>query len=288
MTRLRTEDISDISDDLDGYDICLSARTGRALLGIACHVAGVSEKEIGALISTTKVGIVPITSGKGIISGFTETVESIVKHLGFNTFITKSKDMAGIAEAVKQSDIIMSSDDNDFVAFNLDTRIVIHNTPSTALAYTAALSLMTGGLSGKKTLILGCGPVGKYAANASIKKGAVITLHDRDHNRSQLLADELKRSYDIQIKVEDDLNTALSENSFIIEATTSAGIITEKHILPETYICAPGVPCGLTTGAVNKIGDRFVHDTLQLGVAVMAITAVTSGIKNNQVEWSDN
>jgi len=281
MTRLRTEDIDTISEDLNAYDISLTASTGQNLLGIACHAAGYSEQVIRTLISTARVGVVPITSGQGLISGFTETVASIVRHLGFNTFITTSVDMAGIAEAVEQSDIIMSSDDNDFMALNLDARTTVHNSPSTALAYASALSLMAGGLSGKEVLVLGCGPVGKHAATSVIKEGASVTLHDRDHNRLQALADELSILSDTSVSIQENLETALSENRLIIEATTAAAVIEEKHISPETRICAPGVPCGLTDKAIEVLGNRFLHDTLQLGVAVMAIKAVGSGIKKS-------
>lgn len=44
-------------------------------------------------------------------------------------------------------------------------------------------------------------------------------------------------------------------------------------ITPQTYIAAPGMPLGLTRGAVEKIGDRLFHDPLQTGVAIMAIEA---------------
>jgi pyrrolysine biosynthesis protein PylD len=60
----------------------------------------------------------------------------------------------------------------------------------------------------------------------------------------------------------------------MLDATPSAGIIGADAIGPESFISAPGVPIGLTSGALKKASGRVVHDFLEIGVATMAVMAL--------------
>ena len=123
MTRLTTDDIATIADELEAYDSKLLSKTGCTLCGIACRAAGVEESEIKKLSGNLLVGVIPITFGGGVISGFCESVAGIVSHIGCRAFVTSAADIAGIAEAVeKKADILMFADDDRFVAIDMANR----------------------------------------------------------------------------------------------------------------------------------------------------------------------
>ncbi|MBW2297884.1 MAG: hypothetical protein JRF32_09800 [Deltaproteobacteria bacterium] len=112
MTRLRSDDIRDVPATLLAYDQALVRMTGRNLSGIACRSCGVSESKLKEIAPETRVGVIPITWGLGAIQGFAETVKAIVKHLGFEAYITREPNVAGLCEAAEMhSDVIMLSDD---------------------------------------------------------------------------------------------------------------------------------------------------------------------------------
>jgi len=275
VTRLKTLDIAGISAELDRYDTELLNKTGCTLRGIACHAAGVEEKTIQDLIASTKVAVIPMTCGQGVIEGFAETVQQITSHIGFNTFVTRHTDVAGLGEALdKKADLIMLSDDDLFVAINIKSRRVVDNTPATGKGYAAGLNLMTGGVKDKRVLVIGCGPVGRSAAVDLVRLGFEVSVYDIKPECCQELAREIKNSLNANIGIEKELNTALLRHRCIIDASPGAGIIHENHIARDTYISAPGMPSGLSTKARVKISDRLLHDPLQIGVATMIVEAV--------------
>ncbi|MCP4157257.1 MAG: 3-methylornithyl-N6-L-lysine dehydrogenase PylD, partial [bacterium] len=100
MTRLKVDDIKDISKKLIDYDNELLRKTNHGLRGIACHAAGIDEEKLLKTIRQIKIVVVPIKSGIGIITGFSNTVVQIVRHIGFDGFVTSTTDVAGLAEAV--------------------------------------------------------------------------------------------------------------------------------------------------------------------------------------------
>ena len=275
MTRLKTLDIAKISAELDQYDKELLVKTGCNLRGIACRSAGFEEKTAQDLIASAKVGVIPMTCGQGVIGGFADTVQQITAHIGFNAFVTRQTDVAGLAEAFeKNSDLIMLSDDDRFVAINVKSRRVVDNADATGKGYVTGLSLMTGGLKGKNVLVIGCGPVGRSAAIGLIRLGVAVSVYDIKPERCQGVAREIRDLPDAKIRIEKELNTALLRHRCIIDASPGADIIGENHIARDTYISAPGLPSGLSTNARAKISDRFLHDPLQIGVATMIVEAV--------------
>lgn len=275
MTRLKSLDIADIGANLDRYDAELLAKTGCNLKGIACLTAGVEENVVRDLIASTKVAVIPMTCGQGVIDGFTETVQQIAAHLGFNTFVTRRKDVGGLAEAFnKKSDLIMLSDDDRFVAVNVKSLRVVDNADATGRGYATGLNLMTGGLKAKNVLVIGCGSVGRSAAIGVIRLGASVSVYDIHREPCDQLAREMKELLDVEIRIEKGLNSALPRYRCIVDASPAANFIDEGHITRDTYISAPGMPSGLSSGARSKIADRFLHDPLQIGVATMVVEAV--------------
>jgi pyrrolysine biosynthesis protein PylD len=275
VTRLKTLDIAKISAELDQYDKELLIKTGCNLRGIAFRSAGVEEKTARDLIASAKVGVIPMTCGQGAIEGFAETVQQITSHIGFNAFVTRHTDVAGLAEAFeKKSDLIILSDDYRFVAINIKSRRVVDNTHATGKGYAAGLNLMTGGVKDKRVLVIGCGPVGWSAAVDLVRLGSELSVYDIKPERCQGFARELRDLLDANISIEKELNTALLRHRCIIDASPGADMIDENHIARDTYISAPGIPSGLSANARAKISDRFLHDPLQIGVATMIVEAV--------------
>ena len=276
MTRLTTDDISVVAKTLDDYDAELLRKAGCNLRAIACHAVGVDEKRVSDVIEPSLVGVVPMTCGLGLIDNFVHTVKGIVGHIGFKVFVTDETDVAGMAEAIeKNANIIMLADDNRFVAINIRYGRLIDNAEATGKGYATALNLMTGGMKGQEVLVIGCGQVGRAAALSLMRCGAEVSIYDVDRNRVNELAAELQRLFNKKIKVEKELGEALLRHRRLIDASPAADIIHEEHIFQDTIVCAPGVPLGLSYGAVKKISDRLLHDPLQIGVATMIIDAVS-------------
>jgi pyrrolysine biosynthesis protein PylD len=274
MTRLRSADIANISSHLDAYDEELFAKTGHTLRGIACHAVGLSEAETVDRLPGVHIGVVSIRWGKGMIGRFSETTRDILKHIGFQAFVTENSDVSGLAEAFeKRADIIFLSDDDHFVALNVECRRVVDNAGATGKGFGAGLNLMTGGLQGQGVLVIGCGAVGLSAAVTVAKYGAKISVYDADHSRSRHLASALYKMLNIKIEIESELIAALSKYRFLVEATNSADIIHEQDLSPETYIAAPGMPLGMSPDAAQKLAARLLHDPLQTGVATMGLEA---------------
>lgn len=275
MTRLQSTDISEIGTRLDAYDQELLAKTGHTLRGLACYAVGLNEEDIVDRLPDVLIGVVPIRWGKGVIDGFSETTSDILKHLGFQSFVTANSNVSGLAEALeKRADIIFMSDDDHFVALNVECRQVVDNAAATGKGFAAGLNLMSGGLQGQSALVIGCGAVGFEAAMSLANYGAQISVYDIEPSRSRQLARALDRKQNIKIRIESDLCQALSKHRFLVEATNSADIIRAKDLLPATYIAAPGMPPGLSREAAQISSARLLHDPLQTGVATMGLAAL--------------
>ena len=275
MTRLKTDDIIGIATSMADYDAELAAKTGSTLRGIACSAAGVSEDDIEPMLDNVRVGVIPISSGEGIIGGFCDAVKDIVSHLGCRAFTTQTPDVAGLVEAfVSNVDIIMLSDDDRFVALHAKSLRVIDNSVATGEGFTTGLNLMAGGLKDRDVLVIGCGPVGSSAIEHLVRMGARVSVYDINHHRCKDIAESIGEQLNSRIRSLSDLDRALIDARFIVDATPATNIILAHHITPETYISAPGVPIGLDVEASSKISDRILHDPLQIGVATMLIYAL--------------
>ncbi len=274
-----TIDIGNVTDRLSVYDQELVTKTGCTLRGVACRAAGVSETVVEKILENLQVGVVPITSGQGTIKGFCQAVAGIGTHLGCTTFVTCASDAAGLAEAFeKEANIILLADDNRFVAIHTQSRNVIDNAVATGKGFVAGLELMVKGLKGKSVLVIGCGPVGQSAVTALLGFGARVSVYDIDPLRYADLEKAVHPTGDVEIRTARGINEALSDHRYILDASSARDIIHTKHITPGTYISAPGMPLGLSEDACAMVSDRLLHDPLQIGVATMIVSAVSSDI----------
>lgn len=264
MTRLRTSDIQDIAAGLPEYDRQLTSVTGLPLAALARKAAGLEEP--GDLRRTTFCAV-PISSGLGVIEGFSATVCGIIVHIGFSASVAPLKDEPGMAFVRKSgASVTLRADDDHFVA-ELRDGSLIDNTQATALAFVTGLDLMAGGCSGRAVLVLGCGPLGQAAAVALGALGARVTVFDP----VERLAESLASRPGISMAV--SFEKAVSGHDLIFDAAGSAGMIDARHVTSRTRIAAPGMPCGITCAAKRLLPRRFLHDPLQLGVAAMAFLA---------------
>jgi pyrrolysine biosynthesis protein PylD len=270
MTRLKEEDIKQIGHTLRAYDGHLVKVTGLTLKQIAMRAAGLSEREMDQAMASTRVAVVPVTCGQGIIKGFAEAVRDILRHIGANAFQPEAPDIAGLAEVVERgADIVFSADDQRFIALNLPLKMVIDNSDATARGYVEALDCIAGGLEGREVLVLGgAGQVGWRAVCALRKKGANVAVYDPDQRR---LASLVKGREPV---VERDLEEALQRHFLLFDASPAANVIRVEHIKADTAIAAPGIPLGLTEEAYAAAKDRLIHDALQIGVATMVAEAL--------------
>jgi pyrrolysine biosynthesis protein PylD len=274
VARLITTDISDIAANLKNYDAELIARTGYSLSGIACRAAEVDEAQIRNLLPKIRVGVIPISSGAGIISGFGDAVLSILLHMGAKTFVSRATDIAGIAESFeKKADVVMLADDERFVALHIRSRSIADNSVCTGKAFATGLSLMVGGLNGCEVLVIGCGPVGRSATETLIHMGSLVSVYDVNTESLSEWVKTLGQAANAKIQIVKTLDPALQRHQFIIDASPAENIIHAHHITPDTYVSAPGFPCGLDTEAQVRLAKRLIQDPLQLGVATMLVSA---------------
>ena len=274
MTRLITADISNIAANLKNYDAELIAKTGHSLNGIACRAAEIDEAPIQNLLPAIQVGVIPITSGEGIIGGFADAVLNILLHMGTNAFVTRTTDVAGIAESFEiKADIVMLADDERFVALHIRSRSIADNSICTGKAFATGLGLMTGSLKGREVLVIGCGPVGCSAAETLLRMGCRVSVYDVHIEPLMDRINAIGQAADRKIQIVKTLEPALKRHQYIIDASPARNIILGHHITPDKYVSAPGFPCGLDADARERIKGRFLHDPLQLGVATMLVSA---------------
>jgi pyrrolysine biosynthesis protein PylD len=182
--------------------------------------------------------------------------------------------VAGLTEAFgKKADIVMLADDQQFIALHTASRRMVENAVATGIGFVAGLGLMAGDLKKKNVLVIGCGPVGRSATAELVVMRARVSVYDIDSSRSIDLAEALKQSSNVTIQIIKNLDLALKNHEFIIDASPAIDIIKARRITSDTYISAPGVPVGLDQEALLKIGNRLLHDPLQIGVATMVLSA---------------
>lgn len=276
MTRLTTDDIEGIRARLVEYDRQLVSVTGRTLLGIGVWASGrEDEGRLHRLAPGIKMAVVPIRSGLGVISGFAETVCGILLHLGFDATTAGCSDVAGFADALDMgAQVILAADDDRFVAFCPRQGRTVDNSRATARGFVAGLDLMAGGLDGKGVLVLGCGPVGRWAVEALLMRKARVCVVDRVEEKAGDLARWARNAFQMNVQVGPDLEQALSTHDLIVDATNAADVIHARHVTADTRVTAPGMPCGVTLHAREKLAGRILHDPLQIGVAAMACEAM--------------
>ncbi len=228
-----------------------------------------------ARASSFSFHVIPVTTGQGIISGFSETVCSILQFLGFKAEVTEDSDLTGLASAFKKgANGIMMADDHRFAGINLHTRSVADNSEATGSIYSAALDLMAGGIKGSKILVLGCGPVGESAVRSLLAFGARVVLYDIDVAAAGDVKEKLADQGDITIA--ESIQNSAAKYQYILEATPATNSIPDDLLSNNSYVVAPGVPLGLSSKGCEILDNRLIHDKLELGVAAMAVSLLSS------------
>ncbi|MCO1604293.1 3-methylornithyl-N6-L-lysine dehydrogenase PylD [Desulfosporosinus nitroreducens] len=268
MTRLKVEDVVEIPQTLEEYNLELIRKTGCSLREISARAAGLGVS--GELSHHhLKVAVIPMSCGQGIIEGFAESVASIISYLGFNVVITQSWDAGGVAEAVQGgSEILFMADDERFVAVNVRSGKVSDNGDATGRGYATGLERMCNGLEGKKVLVIGAGPVGHGAATALARLGAEVGVYDIEGSSSERLSKDLEK-LGYTVEIETNLYEALDHYRIFLDACPAQDVILTKYITKETMIAAPGIPLGVEASGVGQVSARLLHDPLQIGVSTM-------------------
>ena len=269
MTRLTTDDLKQGPIDLKAYEQRLQAATGMGLLELALETTDMTlEQYRTGVAALSWVAVIPITTGQGIIPGFSEQVADIGCFLGLPCKVTGGQDVVGLGEAVVGgSEIILLADDAAFLALNLRSRRLVDNTLATGEVYAAALAAAVGGVAERPVAVLGLGPVGQAAVGWLHSHGARLIVHDKDQRRQ---SDFLVGRADI--RGAGSIGEILSETNLVLDATTSSNIIRVRELKCRLFLAAPGIPLGIDEPDSDMV--QLIHDPLQLGVAAMAAQAL--------------
>ncbi|MEG0830063.1 MAG: 3-methylornithyl-N6-L-lysine dehydrogenase PylD [Anaerovoracaceae bacterium] len=267
MTRLITQWISTMEDTATCWNKTLQEKTGMGYIDLAAKVSGNSKEDIKAASKTCKVAVVPITAGLGTIDTFSKSVAAIPTAMGFETFITTASDVSGILEAYeKNAEIIYMADDDRYIALNIKNNKIGENNFATANGFIEVLEALGGTLSGQDALVLGYGIVGQTMAKALAKKSAKVTVYDKNSRKDLLIKSD---GYKVLGSIE-----AMSSFKYVADATSEGPWITKDMLNEEAVLAAPGIPFSLDGSAKAKFADRYVHDLLEIGTAVMLGLAI--------------
>jgi pyrrolysine biosynthesis protein PylD len=284
MTRLITEWLDVDRDEIEAYGASVKALTGvdplRLAARAAARMAGLGNKsspdsicdgvaEDGSLrfgLETSRVAVVRITSGLGVIDGFADSLCSLLSWLGADVIMPSETDVDGIYHAAAAgADIIFLADDDRFICMNLRTGVIAENNEATAYGYAEALNLMAGGLAGEDVLLLGFGPVGRCALKALNRLGATVAVHDKDRGKQQEAA-----SLSNAVCGRD----GIGRYRFILDATNEGGWLGSDDIHPEALLSAPGLPLSPDDETRGIYKGRIFSDVLQTGAIVMLCRAL--------------
>lgn len=270
MTRLVEADVCALIERLPEVDAGLRSVTGvdlREVALLACDLGGSPSPLIGV-----RMAAVPVSSGFGFIPYFSQCVATILNYLGGDAFVTAQADVRGLQEAVSRgAEAVFMADDDRFVALDLRGGVCADNDPCTANSYVAALEAAAGGLSGRRVLVMGLGPVGRAAARRLRERGVEVLGVEPDEARAAAAA----RDYGVAPV---SLRAGLSATELVFDATPVADIVDYDWVTPRSIAAAPGLPSGFTTAAQAALGARHIHEPLALSVAAMAVEALSGHV----------
>lgn len=254
MALLTPEDLQNINRQLGEADSTVQRVTGLDIKELCKALYGTSPY-------SEKVGIVPVTSGNGIIGNFSASLHAITQYFGFESFVTSMPDVSGYYEAVqKGAGIILMADDYTFLAHNLKNGKIANNQPCTGIVYAEVASryLRT---DSKDVLVVGLGKVGFPGAAHLVKKGFRVYGYDADENLLE------KAVSDLGINPLDLANPR--KFSIIFEATPCADTIPESVISENCIISTPGIPCAISEEIRKKYKIELIMEPLGIGTASM-------------------
>jgi pyrrolysine biosynthesis protein PylD len=270
MTRLTEGDVRDLASRLPEFDAGLRSVAGVDLRGLALRACGLAEAE--SPLHGARIAAVPISAGLGFIPFFSECVAMILRHLGCEAFVTAQPDVKGLQEAAAAAaEVVFLADDDRFVALNIRRGVCADDDPCTANGYAAALDAAAGGLGGRPVLVLGLGPVGRAAARRLAGLGAHVLAAEPNERR----AAAARADYGVTII---GLAEGLAACDLVFDATPVAGLVDAGWVTAGSIAAVPAVPSGFTPAAQAALGARHIHEPLAVGVAVMAVEALTGRV----------
>lgn len=256
MSRLIPSDISHIQASMQEYDEKFCKQTGMTMAQ-ACRHALYLTKDF----KPKKTAVVPVTSGLGIISKFSQSVCAILRHAGAQAFVTEKTDVAGLQEAyLSGAEIVFMADDDVYAALSTGGAYQSDNGYATGIAFAAALDAAVA-CAGKTVLVLGAGPVGAAAAKWIDDCGAKVELYDPQTEKAQYAASAC-RNVKTLAQAPD-----LKQYKYILDATPNGGWIKAQDVAEGTVFSVPGMPLSLTDEAAQKV--KLIHNPLELGTIAM-------------------
>ena len=256
MALLTPEDLENINRRLEEADAAVRSATG-------LDITEVCKALYKTRPCTETVGIVPITSGNGIIGSFSESLLAIIEYFGLDGFITEMPDVSGYYQAIKDgANIILMADDNTFLAHNLENGKIANNQPCTGIIYAEIVSRYLHADS-KDVLALGLGKVGLPGVAHLVKKGFNVYGHDPDEK----LLERAVSEFGITPYAPEAENP--KKFSMIFEATPCENTIPESALAEKCLVSTPGIPCGLSEELRKKYNVEIVMEPLGVGTASM-------------------
>ncbi|KXS41763.1 MULTISPECIES: 3-methylornithyl-N6-L-lysine dehydrogenase PylD [Methanohalophilus] len=247
--------------DLEGLTKQLECNNNTIKKATGMDIADICKQIYGTTLDGEKVGIVPITSGNGIITNFSSSLLTITEYFGLDGAITEHPDVTGYYEAVSSdADIILMADDHIFIAHNMRNGKIATNHVCTGVVY-AEIASRYKYADSKDILVIGLGRVGYAGAQHLVKRNFDVYAYDPDRETMEKARKELGI---IPYDPEEE-----HKFSMVLEATPNPNTISEGMVAERCLISTPGIPCGLP----EDIGERneidLVMEPLTIGVASM-------------------
>jgi len=254
MALLIPDDLRNINKQLQEADVAVQKVTGLDIKSICKALYGTPPL-------SEKVGIVPVTSGNGIIGSFSASLQAITQYFGFEGFVTDMPDVSGYYEAVRNgAEIILMADDHTFLAHNLKNGKIANNQPCTGIIYAEIASRYLKADS-KDVLVVGLGKVGFPGAAHLVQKGYRVYGYDAD----EVL---LKRAISNLGVIPLDLENP-KQFSIIFEATPCANTIPETVLSENCMLSTPGIPCAISEELRKKHNVQLITEPLGIGTVSM-------------------
>lgn len=265
MTRLTPNMISGLSDGLGDIDRMLLRDTGMDLRTLGFRSIGVDPDKVD--ITGYTAASVPITSGLGVISGFSKSVADIVRQMGMECTITERTDVDGFGEAVDSgADIILMADDIQYMAYSVKAGKYSNNSYCTAAGYVEALGGAIGGLKGKEVFVRGAGRVGENMVSLLCARGAKVTVADVIPGKAEAVA-----AANPGAVAAEDADAATRAAEYILNASPAP--IPGELIRKGAVVSTPGIPHVYDDATLRKA--KFIHDPLAIGTAPMVAQAIS-------------
>ena len=119
MTRLTEADVTTLTRDLEAFEARLLEATGLDLRGLALRT--VTDGDRCVQLRGARIAAVPMSSGEGVIPGFSACVVATLLHLGCDAWMTTQPDVRGMQAAVAGgATVLFLADDHRFIALSLD------------------------------------------------------------------------------------------------------------------------------------------------------------------------